>query len=347
MTDRPTPADATGPNDQPPIAQVIQLYSGKWALYAVHAVAELGLADALADGPRTAEEVAKAAGIRPDGAQRLLRALAALGVVRPEGADGYALTPVGAELQSGPSSMGGLARILGRPWHNRVWERFLDQLRTGECAMEAAHGTTFNDFLAEHPAEAQAFGQSMTAFTEFNAPAAVEALDPSRFERIVDVGGGHGVLLEEALGAHPGAEGVLFELPPVAEGAREHLAGSDVGDRIEVVEGDYTEGVPEGGDAYLLSNILHNHDDAEAVALLDRIREAMAPGGRVLVVDFVLAGEGPDFGAVLGLELYVMLGGGNRTLDEFAALFEKAGFEAPTVRETPTPLSVLEAGAAT
>lgn len=343
MTDQAPAPDAGDAGTEPPIAKVIQLYSGKWSLYAVHAAAELGLADALADGPRTPREVADATGIQLEGAELLLRALAALEVVEPQDGDLYALTPVGAKLRSGPSSMGGLARILGRPWHNRAWEGFVDQLRTGECAMEAVHGKTFNEFLGEHPSQERAFGRSTSALTEFNAPAVTGALDLSDVERIVDVGGGYGVLLAELLETNPDAEGVLFELGPVAESAREHLADVDLSDRIEIVAGDYTETVPEGGDVYVLSNILHNHDDVEAVALLDRIREAMAADGRVVVVDFVLDDEGPDFGAVLGLELWVMLGGRNRTLGEFEQLLEKAGFEAPTVHETPAPSSVIEA----
>lgn len=343
MSDPPTKQDRTGPEDEPPAAKLLQLLGGKWVANTVYAAAELGVADALADGPRTAEQVAEAVGIRADGATRLLRALTTVDVCTRTDDGAFGLTPVGDHLTSDhPVSMAGWFRVHSRPWHHRIWEGFVDQLRTGECAMEAVHGQAWNAFLADRPADERAFGEAMASLTAVNAPAVVASYDFSAFETIVDVGGGYGTLLTAILDSSPDLQGVLFELPSVAEGAREHLTSKDVADRIEVVDGDYTEAVPEGGDAYLLSNILHNHQDAEAAALLDRIRQAMAPGGRVVVVDFLL-GEEADLAALLDLELMVTLDGRQRTLDEFEALLAKAGFDEPTVHATPTPLSVIEA----
>lgn len=341
--DAPNP----GPDEEPPIAKLLPLLGGKWAAFAVHATAELGVADALFDGPRTPEQVAKATGIRVDGATRLLRALSVLGVTEAEG-DRYALTPVGAHLaDDGPASLAGLAKIQGRPWHDRAWEGFVEQLRTGECAMQTVHGETFNRFIADRPADERAFGEAMANFTEMNAPPIVASYDFSDLRTIVDIGGGYGSLLAEILEEAPDSEGVLFDLPTVAETAEQRLAGTDVGDRIDVEGGDYLDAVPEGGDAYVLSSILHNHEDAEAIELLSNVREAMASDGRVVIVDFLLDGpEGPGFAAMLDLELYVLLGGRQRATDEFAELLSKAGFGEPTVHETPTPMSVVEAAPA-
>lgn len=347
MTAETDAPDTTGPgpDEEPPIADLIQLLAGKWAAYALYAAADLGVADVLADGARNPDQVADAVGIRPDGARRLLRALDAVDILDARDDGTFVLAPAGEHLRSDAEvTLRGLARLHGQPWHNRVWEGFEDQLRTGECAMETELGKRWTEFLAERPAAERMFGESTASMTTFTAPAILDAVDLAGLERIVDVGGGWGTLIAEVLRDNPDAEGVLLEIPSVAEDAREHLADVDVGDRIEVVGGDYHEAVPEG-DGYLLSHILHNVQDDDAVQLLDRIRQTMAPGGRVVVVDFVLDQRSP-MPAIFDLELWVINGGGNRTADEFARLFEKAGFETPEVRELPGPASVLVAEAA-
>jgi O-methyltransferase domain len=212
----------------------------------------------------------------------------------------------------------------------------MHSVRTEAPAFERVFGAPLFEFLGDHPEEGEVFARAMGDFNRAATLAAAERYEWSGLRRIVDVGGGTGTLLESVLARHPDAHGVLFDVPGVIDGAR-------VGDRCEAVAGDFFTAVPPGGDAYVLSWILHDWDDERALAILRNCRVAVAAGGRLVVVETILPpGDEPHFGKVLDVAMLVLTGGRERTEAEYRALFREAGFELTRVLETASPTSVIE-----
>ena len=330
--------------EQNPHAELMRLVNGYQVSQAIHVAATLGIADFLGDGPRTSDDLAAAAGVHAPSLHRVLRALAAVGVVREEADRRFSLTPMGQCLRSNADRpVGPWAEYVGRPYHWLSWGDLLHAVRTGESAFRRLHGADLWEWRERRPEEGAVFDRAMTALSLRVAEAAVAAYDFSRFRRVVDVGGGHGAILAAVLAAHPAARGVLFDQPGVVAGAEAVLRGAGVADRCEVVGGSFFEAVPGGGDAYLLKAILHDWDDAEAEAILRNCRRAVARGGALLVLERVVAPPNVDpVTKFSDLNMMVMTGGRERAEAEFATLLAAAGFRMAAVVRTETPFSVIE-----
>ncbi|CAA9577692.1 MAG: hypothetical protein AVDCRST_MAG59-4326, partial [uncultured Thermomicrobiales bacterium] len=219
----------------------------------LHTAVRLGLPDLLAGGPLPAADLAARAGADPDALVRLLRGLAAMGVVAEEDDGRHALTPFGEGLlPTAEGSLHGLASLVGAEYH-AAWGRLPDAARDGRPGFDLAFERPLFDYLGAHPEAYDRFNRWMAAATRTTAAAVVEAYDFSPFARVVDVGGGYGALLTAVLRAFPGPAGVLFDLAAVVAAAGPHLEASGVAGRCEVVGGDFFAAVPEGGNAYLLS----------------------------------------------------------------------------------------------
>jgi SAM-dependent methyltransferase len=319
-----------------PRAELAGLLAGGPILHAIACLAELGIPDLLVGGPHSTTDLAQATGSHEDSLYRLLRALAGAGVLAEGPGREFALTPMSELLRTGvPGSMHAIAVLAGEPWR-RAWYDLPQAVRTGEPAA----GASFYESLARDPAAALRFDAAMRHKWASLAPILLDAYDFSRAARIVDVGGGSGALLEAILARHPEATGALLEAPVIAAEARRRLEGQ----RCEVVDGDFTDAVPPGGDLYLLAFVLHNWDDRRAAAILANCRRATSPGGRVLVVESVVpAGTGPSAAKIHDLEMLVFMPGGReRTEDEYAALFAQAGLTLDRVIATETSASLLE-----
>jgi len=324
---------AAGSVPQPPSREQFQqlywLLGGYRVSQALYVAATLGLADLLKDGPRGSDELARATGTHAPALYRVLRFLAGVGLFDEVAPRRFALTRLGAGLRTDvPGSVAPLALMLLDEYHWRPWGRLLHSVRTGETAFRHVHGLGLFDYLGRHPDAAAAFHRAMTSNTADSGTAITAAYDFSGIERLVDVGGGHGLLLATVLRAHPALRGVLYDRPEVVAGATATLEAAGVADRCEVVGGDFFAAVPPGGDAYSLRQIIHDWDDPEAVALLANCRRAMRAGGRLLVVERAIA---PDYREALpelhlDLEKLVNVGGLQRTDEEYRALFAAAGF---------------------
>ena len=324
-------------------AELMQLLMGYRATQAIHVAAVLGIPDLLAAGARHSDALAEEAGADPDALYRLLRALAAIGVLEEDGERGFALTPLGEPLRSDvPGSLHGWALLVGRPDHWRTWGNLEHSIRTGENAFRALHGMDIWEWRAARPEASAVFDGAMQSLTAHSNRAVLEASDFGRFGTIVDVGGGNGTLLAAILGAHANARGVLFDQPHVVAGATSVL--ESVADRIDVVAGSFFESVPEGGDAYVLKMIIHDWEDEEAVAILRVCRAAMSAEARLLVIERILAppNEGAD-GKFSDLNMLVMPGGRERTEGEFATLFERAELRLAQTVPTAAGIAVIEA----
>jgi hypothetical protein len=319
--------------------------NGYWITQSIAVAAELGIADEIADTPRTADELARTTGADPRSLGRLLRALAMVGVLdaQPEGR--FGLTPVGAALrEDAPGSLRALARMRGSEWQWRAWRELEHSVRTGDTALEHVYGKPLFEYLGEHPADAATFNEAMISHASQMHTAVAGAYDWPDTGTVVDVGAGHGTLVAALLAAGSGLRAVLLDVPTVVEGARTWLGAQRLDGRCEFVAGDFFEAIPPGGDVYTLSHILHDWDDDRAIRLLRNCRDVITePGQRLAVCEMVVpAGPEPHFSKLLDLEMLVNTGGRERTLDEYERLFSAAGFELTRVVPTPTPVSVVE-----
>jgi SAM-dependent methyltransferase len=234
--------------------------------------------------------------------------------------------------------------MLGRTWRMAVLAELTHSVRTGQSGFAKLYGKGPFQWFAEHPEEGAIFDDAMTSGSAPTADGVAKSYDFSSFERLAEIGGGHGALLAAILRAHPRVNGVLFDLPHVAAGAKQRLEAAGLAARAEVVGGDFFESVPAGCDAYVMKHILHDWSDEKSVAILRRCREAMRPGGKVLVVDAVVPGRGvPSFAKLLDLQMLISNEGGKeRTEAEFADLFAKAGLRLSRVVPTPYRVCIVE-----
>jgi hypothetical protein len=340
MTDNvPAAADVA-----PPPVTLLQMMTGYWVSQAVYVAAKLGLADLVAEAPRSSDELAAATGTHAPSLHRLLRGLASVGVFTEVSPDHFALTPMAALLRTGtPGSMRALAITYNEEQY-RAWGNLLHSVRTGNPAFELQFGMGPFAYFAQNPEADQVFNEAMIGWTSQVADAVATTYDFSPFRTIVDVGGGYGTLLAAILPQQPAARGILFDLPHVVARAEELLAAAGLADRCACLGGDFFAAVPEGGDAYILAQILHDWDDERCVAILERCRQAMPPHAKLLVVELVLPpGEEPFFGKWLDLHMMVITGGCERTAAEYDALFRRAGLALAGVIPTPAGPSIVEA----
>jgi cyclopropane fatty-acyl-phospholipid synthase-like methyltransferase len=306
--------------------------------------AKLGIADLLADGPKSVEELATATDTHAPSLYRVLRAAASLGVFTEQDNRTFALNANAQPLRSDvPNSLRDIMIFMGEDWHWQVWGKTLYSVRTGKAAWAEMHGADVFDYFKDKPEELEIFNRAMTSLSALATKAVIEAYDFTGIKTLIDIAGGHGRLLTEILDANPSLRGVLFDLPQVIEGARENVAKARSSDRVELVSGDFFVSVP-AGDAYIMKHIIHDWDDERALTILRNIKQAMNANGRVLLVESVIAeGNAQDFGKLMDIEMLVSPGGKERTAAEYEELFERAGFRMTRIVPTRSAYSVIEA----
>ena len=327
----------------PPVA-MMSLITGYWVSQAVGVAAKLGVADHLGNGPRTCEALAKDVGADPMALYRLLRLLASIGVFAEAGPRAFQLTPLGETLRSdAPGSVRNFAITETAPGHWQPWGRLEESVRTGKPMARAALGMELFDWYAKNPAEAGFFNAAMGNLSALAADELVRVFNFSKIHKVVDVGGAHGVLLAAILRANPGTRGILFDLPHVIETAAESIAAQGLSDRCELKIGDFFEALPEGADLHLLKQIIHDWDDERATRLLQNCHRALAPGGTLLLVEMVVPlDDSPNLAKAMDLNMLVLLGGRERTEDEYQQLLVGAGFRLVRVIATHSPFCVIE-----
>jgi O-methyltransferase domain/Dimerisation domain len=324
--------------------QMFEMVTGLWVSLTIRAFADLSLADHLADGPLTAAEVAAREGSAPDTTFRLMRAGATLGLLTVDAHQRFHPTALLDTLRKdAPRSLRGLALGMTNRSQLLLWGEFVESVRKGHTQENAALGMNFWEYLNQHPAQAEEFMNAMEAGTSMWAPDVAELIDTSDVKLAVDVGGAHGALLRELQLVNPALRGIVFDRPGVATSVTDAIARSDVGDRTKVVGGDFFKAVP-AADLYLLKFILHDWPDAACVEILSRCREAMRPGGRVAIVEFVLDDqEGHSLVGLMDVVMLAVVGGQERSLAEFDVLLRDAGLRRIAVRKSDSPQAVIEA----
>lgn len=306
--------------------------------------AQFGVADLLKDGPKSADELAQAIGAHPRSLYRLLRALAGAGVFAEEADGHFSLTPL-SELLRGdaPESLRAFAAMMANEVQFETWAQLPNSIETGRPAFPHKSGMPWFAWLEHNPAEAKVFHEAMTSLSAGAVAAVVKAYDFSGINKLVDVGGGHGLLLASVLSRYPNMRGVLYDDPTVIRGAKEALAAHGVAGRCEAVGGDFFRSVPAGGDAYILKHIIHDWSDEECLTILGHCHTGMTAGGKVLIVEMVIPERNvPAVSKFLDLQMLLFLTGRERTETEYRTLLDRAGFELTRIAPTPSPYSVIE-----
>jgi hypothetical protein len=328
----------------PPPMQIFLLTEGVTIQAALTLAANLSIADLLAEGPQTNDWLAQATSTHPPSLYRVLRLLSSVGVFSEVDPGRFAQTAGSELLRTGtPGSMRSWVQMTGLPLWPQTFVEALHSVKTGEPALKHVVGAELFEYLAAHPREGAVFSAAMGDFGRGVSEAVVQAYDFSGVGTIVDVGGGHGTLLSAILRGHAHLKGILFDLPHVADGARVLMASAGVDDRCEIHGGDFFVEVPAGGDAYILSWIIHDWERGRAVTILKRCRQAMPTTGRLLLVEAVIPpGNEPHAGKIMDFVMLTALGGEERTKEQYEDLLQEAGFRLSAVVPTASPMSVIE-----
>jgi hypothetical protein len=324
-----------------PVATIVQIAGGYCLPRSLHVVANLGVADALDETPRSAADLAASVGADPEALGRVLRLLAAHGVFTVQG-DSVSHSPASRLLRSDhPQSMRAFAQMFGLPVFWDTFGAMEHAVRTGQPAASVVYPEGFWAYLAQRPDEGRVFNAAMTGKAGGAVHGILTSYDFSRFSSIGDIGGGSGHLLRAILEAVPTATGVLFDLPHVIDDA----AGI-ASERLTLQAGDFFRDPLPRCDAYLLMEIIHDWGDDESVAILRAVRQAAQPGATALVIETIVPDHpGPDWSKMLDIHMLTLLGGKQRTQQEYAALLEQAGFRFLREIDTGAGISILEAEA--
>ena len=323
---------------------VFQLGTGYIMSTALHVATSLRIADRLKDGPRSAAELARATGANEDALFRVLRTLSSAGVFVEDAPRQFANNAPSDLLRSGVPGLYDMVLWVADPFHLRVYADAMHSVMTGQPAVEKTFGVPVFEYFPRDPELSERFNNAMTAFSAAVVPAVLAAYDFNGIGTLVDIAGGHGLVLTSILQAYPGMRGVLTDLPHVLAGAEPRIRTLGLADRCRTEPIDFFKAVPAGGDAYIMKHIIHDWNDDQAATILRNIRKAMNPGGRVILLDSVLQpANQPDLGKIIDLEMLMMPGGRERTEAEFRALFDRAGFRLTRIVPTQSPLAVIEA----
>ena len=322
--------------------QIMQLATGYWTSRCLHVVAELGIADLIADQPQSTEALAKATGTQSNALYRVLRVLASVGIFEwKQGA--WQHTEASRFLRSDdPGSLRDYVRMLGLP---AFWSAFGDldhSLRTGEPAFAKHNPKGVFAYLATHPAESSIFDSAMTSKSHRDIAAILPAYDFSQFACIADIAGGRGHLLRAILKASPRTQGILFDQPHVVSAVT-----PEKGEKLATVGGNFFADPMPKADAYLLMNIIHDWPDAESAKILSAITRDMPKHARILIIESVVPPTpGPHLSKELDIGMMALPGGMERTLEQYEGLASKCGLRLKRVVETQSPYSILELVAA-
>jgi len=333
-----------GDNEPPPSARLMQMIFAFAVSRSISVAAQFRIADYLKDGPKTADELSQLVGVHSRSLYRLLRALAGVAVLAEDTSGRFSLTDLSDLLRSDhPQSLRGFAELMADAVNFETWADLSFSIETGEPAFPHKHNKPWFKWLEENPKEGELFHDAMTSLSASAVGEVIKAYDFSDISKLVDVGGGHGLLLASVLSKYPLLTGILYDDPKVVEGAKDVLREHNVSDRCELAGGNFFQSIPAGGDAYMLKHIIHDWSDDECVTILRNCHKAMPAGGKVLIVEMVIPEPSlPSISKLLDLQMLLFLPGRERTAEEYRDLLIRAGFELNAIVSTPSVYSVIE-----
>ena len=328
-----------------PAGKLLEMIAMRHVPQALHVVAVLGTADLLADGAKSSDELAEATGSHARTLYRVLRTLVAAGIFAEDKVGRFRLTALGQPLRSDVADSVRAASIF-LSGESELEGLLVDCVRSGKTAIELASGTANSfEYYQQEPRRAAVFNAAMTALSNAHYAGVVDAYDFRSFRKIVDVGGGHGRLLSMILTAHPKMRGILFDLRHAFEGGQKTIAEAGLSNRCEVLSGNFFSSVPGGGDAYILSRVIHDWPDEKAVAILKVVRGALPAKGRLLLFETMIQTDNRlSYPLLSDLNMVIRTGGCERTEAEYQALYKAAGFKLTRTTPTPSPtgMTIIE-----
>lgn len=326
-----------------PHAQMMQIITGFWTSCCVYNAARLEIADLVYNKPQTAEELADAVHADAPSLYRVLRALAGVGIFSENEEGKFSNTALSETLRSSvPGSMKAMA-IAQLGDHYGAWGNLLYSIKTGETSFDRVEGMSVWEFYETHPFEGNNFMKAMTGATVAAISNVLPFCDLSSFKTIVDIGGGNGAFLMAALDAAGNAKGIVFDDEYVVAETEKEIASRGLADRCSVHAGSFFESIPSDADGYVLKHVLHDWNDSDSMRILTNCRKAMKNDSKLLVIEAVIPeGNVPHPGKFMDINMMAMTGGKERTLKEFATLFDQAGLKLHSVTATNSALSIME-----
>ena len=329
-----------------PAAAVRDMITAGHLARVIQVAVRLGIPDLVAVGDSTTQQLAAATGTHSGALERLLRVLAVNDLCAKRECGTWELTNLGDTLRSGSATACHDAALYwGLESIRAAWDRLDYSLHTGLPAFPRAAGCTFFQHMKDNPEDGRVFDAFMTANQRERAALHAASIDCHGIRQVVDVGGGEGAFLIELAKRNPHLGGIVLELPHVAVRTRQKVAQAQLADRITVSDGSFFEGIPRGADAYVLSAILHDWPDEPALTILRACRAAMSNDAVLLIIEQVVesAEVASQFSALLDIAMLVLLGGKERSREEFAALLAAADLVHCAVMPTQTTFSVITA----
>jgi SAM-dependent methyltransferase len=323
-----------------PVESLLQLSASYYVSRALHAVADLGVADALDDTPQPAAALARVTAADPGALERVLRLLALYGIF--EYMDGVVAHTAASRMlrQDHPQSMRSLVRMFGLPGFWAAVGELRAAVRTGEPSADRALPGGLWGYLQQDPEASRIFGQAMTAKAQGHIAGILKTYDFSSFPVIADIGGGHGHLIQAIVDATPTASGVLFDQPQVVK-----ESGLVASERLRVVAGDFFHDPLPEADAYILMEVIHDWDDDASRKILRALRRAARPDATLLLIEALLPNDPrPNWPTTLDIVM-LTIGGRQRTLREYSNLLRDSGFTMTREVDTHSGISIIEATA--
>lgn len=326
-----------------PQEEMNRLLSGYWLSKAVSVAAKLDIADLLAQGDLSVDDLARETKTHGPSLYRMLRALASVGVFAEVTPGRFSLSPMASCLRSNVlGSQRALAIMLGEEQF-RAWSELLYSVQTGKPGFDRVIGMPVFEFLSKNREQAKVFDAAMVGVHGRETSAMTDVYDFSDIAVLADIGGGNGSLLITVLQKYPAMRAILYDLPGVTERAKISLQAAGLADRCQVIGGNFFESVPSGADAYLMRHIIHDWDEEKATTILQNAHRAIRNAGRLLIVESIIpSGNDPAFGKLLDLHMLVVPGGKERTEQEYRTLFEAGGFRLTSIVPTKAEVSVIE-----
>jgi hypothetical protein len=334
--------------DLPPPMAMLRFLGGFRIARIIYAVAELGIADLLADGAKTTAELAQATQTDEPSLYRVLRSLASVGIFAEAENGKFKLTPTASILRADVAdSLKASVTLFGQDWHWETWGELLHSIKTGEPAFDHLYGMGLFEFFQKNPQISNQAQESKTSISQRATTSLLDNYDFSAAESVIQLGVFSGVkgTLIPLLKANPQLNGTLLDFSTAIESDRAIVEAAGMTERCRLVAGDCTESVPTDGDIYLLLFVVHNWGDRGALKILQNCRQAMAPGAKLLLVEAIMPqGNTPFPGKLIDIQSLVTTPGGyERTESQYRQLLSQAGFEVTKIIPTQSANSIIEA----
>lgn len=325
----------------PPQGRLMNYILGKWISKPIYVATKLAVADHLSDGPKGVDELARLCDCHEESLYRLLRALASIDIFKEVDSRRFDLTPMAALLKR--DEMASSVLMFHSEWSEKAWSNLYESVKTGTSAFELAYGEPIFEWFQKNPKDEQIFNEANAIKARNFHRHIVKSYNFSSISKIYDVGGGLGSLTFEILDKSPRTKGCIADLPSVVKQTAHVIKEQGLEGRCTVEECDFFQEVPSGGDAYILSNILHDWTDEQCAVILANLSRAMTNDAKLLIAEtLVPLGNKPSRAKFLDIEMMVSAGGRERTKAEFEKLFNSAGFILKAEKKSRFGISLME-----